>query len=64
MTGVGAHDKFNSCLGCPHRKPGCHSSCEGYKYRRKKLDERNEKIRKSKYERGTTILVVEKDTRP
>lgn len=61
MTGNSEHDKFNSCMGCPHREVGCHSHCEGYKYRRNKLDELNKKIRKSKHEQGSTLFANEKE---
>lgn len=61
MTNTGTHDKFETCMGCPHREPKCHMSCEGYKYRRKKLDERNLLIRKNKHERGTNIITGEEE---
>ena len=30
-----AHDKYESCYGCPDRcpEPNCHDTCEGYKHR-------------------------------
>lgn len=55
------YDKFESCYGCPQREPGCHDTCEGYKYRRAKLDEKNKRIRKSKHEQGSYLLVGEED---
>lgn len=36
--------KYRTCLGCPDRtvEPNCHMTCEGYLYRRQKLDEGSE----------------------
>lgn len=42
MSGIGQrHNKFTTCKGCPHRtiEPNCHTTCEGYKARRKKIEE-------------------------
>lgn len=40
----------SSCVNCQERYVGCHSVCDKYKEYRKKLDEFNEAVRKSKNE--------------
>lgn len=57
MTNTGSHDKFVTCMGCPHREVYCHMTCEGYKFRRKKQDERNKKIREAKYAERITDFI-------
>lgn len=64
MTNTSGHNKFESCIDCPHRERkmvdgrvwDCHDHCEGYKYRQKKKAELNEKIRNGKREQGITYL--------
>ena len=56
MSNSGAHDKFISCIDCPHRERtvvdgkvyDCHDHCEGFKFRQRMKKERDERIRENK----------------
>ena len=64
MTEIGGHNKFDTCFECPHREPGCHDHCEGYQFRKKRRDERNERIRQAKYEQRITVITPIKRGQP
>ena len=56
MSGIGkTHNKFASCKGCPHRSLGCHGKCQGYIYRQRSGEERNERIRDAKNRRDREV---------
>lgn len=38
-------DTYKSCYGCPNRAPGCHGRCQGYQYRVKENEKRNQERR-------------------
>lgn len=62
MSGIGqGHNRFITCMDCPHRNPGCHDHCEGYKFRKKEADKKREKLKENKYKERDANCVTFKD---